>query len=220
MALLTGSVITEIKGLLNDPTGSIYPDQALLPILNKAYRELQVKLGAIGVGTTREVISTLPIPAGLRSLDDGSGLPTDFLYPVELGERLAGTAERYAKMEEREWEPDERQMDNLRYWSWREESLKFVGAKTARELMLRYIKTLIPLTDSTTPIQISESQTWLAQRTAALAALLLGGNPSRSQALTLDLYSANGPWEDLKATKIKRLQNIPVRRRRTRWRVS
>jgi len=220
MALLTGSVITEIKGLLNDPSGSIYPDVALLPLLNKAYRELQVKLGALGIGTTREVIGTVPIPVGLLSLDDGSGLPTDFLYPVELGERPAGTSEQYVRMEEKEWDPDTPQLDNLRYWTWREDSLKFIGAKTARELLMRYIKTLIPLTDPGTPIQISESQTWLAQRTAALAALLLGHNPTRSDALMTDLYSGNGPWEDFKATKIKRLQNIPVRRRRTRWRVS
>lgn len=219
MALLAGSVITEIKGLLNDPTGSIYPDQALFPLLNKAYRELQVKLGSLGVGTTREVTLAVPIPTTQKTLDDGNGLPVDFLYPIEIGERLVGSGAGYEKMEEREWEPDTKPIERLMWWSWREESIKFVGATTDRELLIRYIKTLIPLTDVNTPIQISESQTWLAQRTAALAALLLGGNPTRAETLIRDLYGAQGPWEDLKATKVKRLQNTPVRRRRTRWRV-
>jgi hypothetical protein len=220
MALLTGSVITEIQALLNDPTGSIYPTVALMPLLNKAYRELQVKLGSFGVGTTREVIKGVPLPVGTKVLDDGNGLPTDFLYPVELGERLAGSGAKYTLMVETEWESDKDQQDLLFYWSWREESIKFVGALTDRELLIRYYKSLVPLTDTTTPIQISESQTWLAQRTASIAALLLGSNPSRAEALMQDLYGSQGPWEDLKSTKVKRLQNIPVRRRRTRWRVA
>jgi hypothetical protein len=85
--------------------------------------------------------------------------------------------------------------------------------------MIRYVKSLPALADVTSPVLINDSQTWLAQRTAAIASLLLGHNPSRAEALITDLYGFNGPWEDLKATKVKRLQNIPVRRRRTRWRI-
>jgi hypothetical protein len=219
MALLTSTVLTEVKALLNDPTGSIYPDVALIPLLNKSYRELQVKLGSLGIGTTREVKVAMPLPIGNTTLDEGTGLPSDFLYPIEIAERLYGTDAIYERMDETEWEPDLKPMDRLLYWSWREENLKFVGATTNRELLIRYIKQLGPLTDPTTVVQISESQSWLAQRTASLAALLLGANPSRAEALIRDLYGEQGPWEDLKATKVKRLQNIPVRRRRTRWRV-
>jgi len=220
MALVTGTVITEIKGLLNDPTGSIYPDVALLPLLNKAYRELQVKLGALGAGVTREVSQVLTLGIGVKSLDDGTGLPNDFILPVELGERAVGSEAPFDKMDEREWDPDLKPSDRLNFWVFREEAIKFVGCTLERELLLRYIKSLVPLTDVGTPIQISDSQTFLAQRTAALAALLIGGNSSRAEALMLDLYGAQGPWEDLKSTKVKRMQNIPVRRRRTRWRIA
>jgi hypothetical protein len=220
MALVAGTVITEIKGLLNDPTGSIYPDPALIPLLNKSYRELQTKLAALGISVTREVSGNLPIPTGLTSLDDGSGLPIDFLYPIELGERATGSQDKFLPMEEREWEPDATQQSLLRFWVWREESLKFVGATTDRELKIRYVKSLPTVSDLTSPILITDSISFLAQRTAAIAALLLGSNPTRADTLMTDLYGAQGPWEDLKATKVKRMQNIPVRRRRTRWRVA
>ena len=220
MALLAGTVITEIQGLLNDPTGSIYPQQALFPILNKAYRELQTKLTALGISVTKEVLSAIPLLAGSKVLDDGAGLPTDFLYPIELGERLLGSFDKYVPMEEREWEPDSKPQQGLGCWTFREESLKFPGATTDREILLRYFKSLGSLSDVNTPIMITESQTWLAQRSAALAALLIGVNPSRAEALITDLYGFNGAWEDFKAIHVKKQQSIPVRRRRTRWRVS
>jgi hypothetical protein len=219
MATVAGTVVVEVQGLLNDPTGSIYPTQALLPFLNKAYRELQTKLNALGISFSKEVIGVIPFLTGNTNLSDGAGLPSDFLHPVELGERLLGSEDKFIPIEEREWEPDTKPANELRYWTWREEALYFVGALTDRQIYLRYIKSLTPIAAIENPILINDSQTFLAQRTAALAALLLGQNSTRSRDLMTDLYSANGPWEDMKATKVKRLQNIPVRRRRTRYRV-
>lgn len=218
MAVVAGEILNEVKGLMNDPSGSIYPDIALLPILQKSYRELQVKLSALGISVSREVIGTTFLLAGIKTLGDGSGLPTDLIHPIELGERAFGSEDKFARMDEVEWEPDAKPTDHLSVWSWREEAIWFVGATTDRQIFIRYIKSLTPLTTGNTPVLINDSTTWLAQRTAALAALLLGHNPSRAEALITDLYSANGAWEDLKATKVKRLQSIPVRRRRTRWR--
>lgn len=218
MALVAGEILSEIKGLMNDPAGSIYPDGALIPLLNKSYRELQIKLGALGISVTRNVVGTSFLLSGIKTLGDGSGLPSDLIYPIELGERRSGSDDNYTLMHETEWEMDREATDHLEVWTWREESLWFVGATTDRQLLIRYVKSLAPVTDGTSPILINDSQTWLAQRTASMASLLLGHNPSRAEALVTDLYSANGPWEDLKATKVKRLQNIPVRRRRTRWR--
>jgi hypothetical protein len=219
MALLTSTVLTEIKGLLNDPTGSIYPDIALIPILNKAYRELQTKLAALGVSVTKEVSDTVQVLVGVDFLGDGAGLPDGFLQPIEIGERLLGSDDRFSKVDEREWEPNIKKGNELLYWTFREETLYFPGANTPRELLMRYFKSLPAITDGTTPIYITDGQTWLAQRTGALAALLIGHNPSRAEAMITDLYGYNGPWEDLKALRIKRMQNIPVRRRRTRWRI-
>jgi hypothetical protein len=219
MALVTNTVLTEIKGLLNDPSGSIYPDQALIPLLQKSYRELQVKLNALGISTSKEVIGTTVLLVGTKILGDGAGLPTDLIYPIELGERLMGSENKFAPMEEREWDMDATPGNELGVWVWREETLHFIGANTDRQIMIRYVKSLPALADVTSPVLINDSQTWLAQRTAAIASLLLGHNPSRAEALITDLYGFNGPWEDLKATKVKRLQNIPVRRRRTRWRI-
>lgn len=218
MPLLAAAVLTEAKGLLNDPTGSIYPDVALVPLLQKSYRELQVKLESYGISSTKEQNETISVIAGIKVLSDGAGLPNDFLRPVELGERLQGSENSFVPMDEREWEPNVKPQNELLYWTWREDILHFPGALTDRQILLRYIKSLEPITDATSPLFINDSQSYLAQRTAALASLLLGHNPTRAQALMSDLMGANGAWDDLKAVKVKRLQNIPVRRRRTRWR--
>jgi hypothetical protein len=218
MPLVASSVLTETKGLLNDPTGSIYPDQALIPLLQKAYRELQVKLTSYGVSTTKEVSDIIPVMIGMDSLSDGAGLPNDFLYPIELGEKARNSGDKFTPMSEREWDPDIKPGISLNYWVWREDTIHFVGATSDRDVMIRYIKALSPINDVTSPIYINDSETYLSQRTAALASLLLGHNPSRSQALMGDLMGAGGAWDDLKSVKVKRQQNIPVRRRRTRWR--
>jgi hypothetical protein len=219
MALVAGTVITEVKGLLNDPTGSIYPDQALFPLLNKAYREIQAKLSALGISVTKEVDVTVSVPSGTISLSDGGGLPNDLIHPVYLAERLAGTLDSFTEMVEDEWDRDVKPSDTLRYWVWREEVIHLRGATTDRNVLIRFIKSLPPVSDANSPIVINDVQTFLAQRTAALAALLIGHNQSRSDAMMGDLYSSQGPWDDIKAMKVKRMQNIPVRRRRTRWRV-
>jgi len=218
MPLLAAAVLTETKGLLNDPTGSIYPDVALIPLLQKSYRELQVKLESFGISSTKEQNDTISLLAGVKFLGDGAGLPNDFLRPVELAERLMGSEDKFVPMTEREWDPNVKQQNDLIYWVWREDTLHFPGAVTPRQILLRYIKSLEVISDATSPIFINDSQSYLAQRTAALASLLLGHNPTRAQALMSDLVGAGGAWEDLKTVKVKRLQNIPVRRRRTRWR--
>ena len=218
MALVAATVLTETRALLNDYNGAIYPDQAILPFLDKAYRELQTRLAAYGYSAGRELAIPIPVPVGTSTLADGAGLPPDFLLPVELSERDAGSADHYYPMTEGLWESDEKKQNALRFWVWREEVIHFIGALTPREVLLKYKKALPAILEPTSSILIFNSQTWLAQRTAALAALLIGSNPSRSNALMDDLNGQQGPWEDLKQTLVHRMQSIPVRRRRTRWR--
>lgn len=218
MASIAGDIIIDVQGLLNDPIGAIYPPMAVLPMLRKAYKELQLKLTSYGISVTKETSTLVDVLIGTTSVGDGSGLPIDFISPIQLKERLKGSEDYYSDMVEREWEPNTKPSTTLGVWAFREEALKFVGATSDRQLYLRYWKSLNLITDLTSPIQINNADVWLAQRTAALCALLLGSNPTRAQALMGDLTSQGGAWEDLKSTKVKPMQNIPVRRRRTRYR--
>jgi hypothetical protein len=215
MAITAATVLTEAKGLLNDPSGYIYSDDKLIPLLQKAYGELQTKMMLNGLPVLKETSTTTAVNAGTVALGDGSGLPTDFVYPIELGERLAGSTLLFEDMEETEWEPDELATDRLRYWNWREEEIKFLGATVNREVRIRYMKGLTRITATTTPVTINNSTTFLGARCATIAAFVIGNNPTRAQALSADAGSA---LSDLLSILVKRQQGLPVRRRVNRYR--
>jgi len=218
MPLLASTVLTSARILLNDPTGAIFPDTPMYGLMDKTYKELQTRLNAIGVSTAKEITSpAIDVPPGTLALIEGALLPANLVYPVDLQERRdGGTDDDWVDMEEQEWGSTVVQSSSLRFWAWREEEIKFPGATVAREVKIKYIKSLGAITGAASTILILNSETWMAQRLASLAALLLGSNPTRASALNSDLATI---WEDLKATLVKRKQAIPVRRRRTRYRV-
>jgi len=216
MAVLASQILSGVKPLLNDPQGIIYSDGALLPLLSKAYRELQTRLARAGMGATKEVAERIPVTAGTVYLGDGSGLPLGFLYPIEVKEGSSGARlQDFAPMEERNWEPTMQQVSELRVWCWREEQIKFVGATQDRDVYIRYMKGLAPISDVNVPIQILGSELFLESRTASIAAAVLGENYTRAQVLNSDAEQ----WYDvLVGTLVKRGQRMPVRRMRTRYR--
>jgi hypothetical protein len=216
MALLASTVLTSIKPLLNDPQGVIYSDTALLPLLSKAYRELQARLSRAGMGVTKEVAERVPVNAGVLFLSDGAGLPSGLLYPVEIKEAPRGAPLKdFYGMDERFWEPNFAQSPNLRYWSWREEEIKFVGATTDRDVYIKFVKGLSPLNTVNSPILILNSELFLEARTASIASAVLGENYTRASTLNSDAEM----WYDVLIGGLaKRGQRTPVRRMRTRYR--
>ncbi len=216
MAILASQIITGAKPLLNDPQGIIYNDTVLIPLVNKAYRELQTRLARAGMGVSKEVAERVPVPVGTTSLGDGSGLPLGLLYPIELKEGQPGTpTQNFFPMQEATWEPTAQQTTELRVWAWREDEIKFTGATTAREVYIRYMKGLTPISSPTSPIYILNSELFLEARTAAIAAGVLGENYGRAEVLNKDAEQ----WYDvLVGTLTKRGQRLPVRRQRTRYR--
>lgn len=218
MALLASDILTEARSLLNDPSGAIYQTTPMIALLNKVYRELQTKVSALGISTTRELSSAIDVTAGTTSLSDGAGLPSTLLYPISLKERAKDSTEDYTDMDEYDWEsnPNVAAEDTLGRWAWREDQIKFPAALTDREVLIKFAQTLGAVTATTSPIYIINSQQWLAQRLASVAALVLGSNPTRAAALAGDLVTL---WDDLRSTLVKRRQARPVRRRRTRFRV-
>jgi len=215
MAITAQEPLTECKILLNDPSGNIYADEKLIPLMQKAYRELQTKMMLNGLPVLKEAALAIAVNAGTLALGDGSGLPTDFVYPIELSERAKNSTQLYSPMDETEWEPTQQQSDILLYWNWREEEIKFLGATTDREVRIRYMKGLTRITATTTPISINNAVTFLASRTAAIAALVLGSNPSRADAINTDAGSA---LADLLGILVRRQQGIAIRRRVNRYR--
>lgn len=217
MALLASDIIAETRGLLNDPSGAIYTTAPMLTLLNKVYKELQTKISALGVSTTKEVSAIIAVDAGTVKLGDGSGLPASLLYPISLKERAKTSTENFVDMDETEFEPlFPTPQPTIKFWAWREDELKFPACSTNREVLIRFVQTLGAITALTSPILIINSQQWLAQRLGAVASVVLGSNPSRGETLQADLVDI---WDDLRITLVRRKQSIPVRRRRTKYRV-
>jgi len=212
MAVTASEALTECKVLLNDPSGNIYQDEKLLPLMQKAYRELQTKLLLNGISVVKEYTlgTPIPVPIGTTQLGDGTGLPTDIVYPIELWERPQGSTALFEEMTERAWEPEIKPGATLLYWAWREEEIKFVGATVAREIRLKYMQGLTRITGAASLIEVNNATTWLAARTAAIAAFVLGSNPTRAEGLNGDAGQA---LEDLLRYLVKRQQGLPVRRR-------
>jgi hypothetical protein len=210
--MLAKECIDEAKALLNDPGGLLFATADLFPYLKKAYRELQSKMFANQIATVMEIATTVVVSIGGKSPDS---VPSDMLYPIFLEERLFGSSDLYTDMDERSWEPDEKQTDALRYWVWREETLQFIGATTKRELRVKYAKTLSALADENSSIPVGDSLSFLAARTAALGALYVGENPSRSRECQDE---ANVALADFIGTRVRRKQATPARHRRNRYR--
>jgi hypothetical protein len=216
MAVIASTILTMARtALLNDPSGAIYPDAAMYPVMNLAYQQLQTRLAAMGLGPTKETFPAQTVTAGTVALGDGSGLPTNLLYPTEIGERAVGDTNPYKDMDEREWEPDIVIGTQLGFWTWREDEIKFPGATTNRQILIKGMKSLGSISAGNSAISVINCEAWLAQRTASIAALTVGNNASRAKALDNDLI---GIWDDFKQGLVKRTQSIPVRRRRTRYR--
>jgi hypothetical protein len=220
--ILASDVLTSCRtALLNDPTGAIYPDAAMYPVMNVAYRDLQNKLTALGVLTTKEVSAAVVVLAGVSFLGEGAGLPTDLLSPIKLKERRQGSTsvEDYIDMVEQTDEPQWKPIDMLLTWTWREDQIHFPpgGSTVNKEVLITYNKLMGSITGAASPIQIANVDVWLAHKTAVIACKTIGGNPTRAKLIGEELEEI---WSDLRAIVVKRMQNRPVRRRRTRFRVA
>ena len=206
--------LNEARILLNDVAAANFTDAVLLPFLRKAYRELQQNLVDNGISNNREQSATTTIPAGTTAwtFSSSPALPSTLLYPIQMKEKISGADDStLVDMIQENWVPDIAQTSKLVYWAWIDSQIRFVGATADVPVQLRYFESLGAITDATTNITILDSETFLASRTAALAAMYAGGNPTRATALQQDAITA---LDLLLGTAVKERQSMPVRRRR------
>jgi hypothetical protein len=209
MADTTGIVAAEAQALLNDAAATRFTNAKLFPYTKKAYRELQRKLMLAGSPNVKEITAVIDVAANATDL--GAGQPADLLIPISMEERPDGSSGLFTPMVEREWEPNENRTNTLRYWTWREELIVFLGATAAVEVKLLYRKGLPALAnDTTSNILISDAVTFLAARCAALAAMYIGGDTARAVALQED---ANVALEEMIDLIMQKNQSLPARRR-------
>lgn len=215
MAIPASEILTQVRALLNDTSGQIFSDAVLFPFIDKAYDDLQEIFDDEDVPTQSERSATLLVAANVVtiSLTSTPALPADFLLPVTLWERPGSSAATvlWEIMEMKRWEPNTEKGDTLRYWTFREEEIKLVGATVARDLRIDYRKALTAITTAAITIPVNKAKNYLADRTAQLASMHIGENESRSATCQ---QSAELSMGRLVSAIIKLRQRTPQRRRR------
>lgn len=202
------SVVSEAQATyLNDASGSVYTTAILLPFVKSAYEHLRNEMALNEIPTLNELSAAQTITAGSTTL---ASTITDLLLPYGIEERASGSSDLYVPMIERTFEPNEAQQTNLRYWMWREETILFLGATTARQIRVRYIKDLNPTAivggDTLTAVN---ARSYLAARVGALAAMFVQQNTSMAEAANM---VADDQLQKVIKIAVKGMQALPARR--------
>jgi hypothetical protein len=221
---VVSDVLDESRVLLNDVGATRFTNAILLPIFKKVYLELQRKLIRTNVPLHKEISGTILVTSPATSIPPGGGagqMPADLLLPIKLEEATVAPdpTGTWVEMTERDWEPDEAKQSTLDLWVWREQEIKLRGATVNRYVRIYYIKSLAAITAVANTVAIDFSEQYLAAATAAVAAFVIGQNPSRAEALQ---SNAENDLEELMAYHTKQLQGLRVRRRafrRPKWRM-
>lgn len=208
MPLFTyANAVTLARGLLNvsDAIPKIFTDAALTPYVQLAIEDLKDATGLtdlpvhneVFVGTVNALATTLASP------------PTDIITPLFMEEKAASDV-LYIPMVQKEWEPNTEPGDTLHYWTWREETIVFVGCKTVRTVRLRYSKDLTAFSALANNCPISTAKNFLAKKIAAYAAAAIGENYTRAEWLNAQ---AEISLDKVIRKSVKAKQGMPVRRR-------
>jgi hypothetical protein len=211
--------IEQAAAKLNDPSQTDYTTQVLFPYAKDAAEELQNELELNGILVLeKETPAPILIPLGTRNM--GPLLPPDMQQPQRMLERLAGSTDTFIDMIRRQWVPQILPTDQLRYWSYLNEDIHFVGATTDRDVLMYYLRDALYVTDEHSTIDVKGSKQFMINRIAAMAAQYIGENPMRAQELNGRAMMALGA---VMRIGVKSKQGARTRRRpftitgRRRW---
>jgi len=200
-------IITDVGAKLNDPSLSVYTSIVQLPFVGMANRELQILLELNGIPLLKDRSAAIAVAAGILEL---TNYPSDFIEPISLGERTAGSTDQFVDMAEVEWAPDENQTEWLRYWVFQDGVIRFLGALVDREVKLKYRRTLNPLTVEGSNVEIADAQPWLVARTAQMVEQDVMNSPTKASLREPEVIRAK---DDLIRKLLKNTQALGVRRR-------
>jgi hypothetical protein len=182
--MTAADVMDRAASLLNDTAKTEFTYTAQIPYLNAAMDELQETFEQNNIAATNKVSAVLAIVAGVVTVDLSTtpALPSDLIEIQQLSERPTGTTNDFVPMTRTEFLPLTSVLTNqLIYWAWIEEKIKFIGANADVDVKIEYIKSLFTaITTSTTAITLINSKSFLAYRTAGLCAEFIGENPTRA----------------------------------------
>lgn len=208
--MVANEITAQVAVLLTDPTQSYWSDEILLPLLDKANDELALLFEQHELPILLEEQSPVTqVEQGDTTMDE---VPTDMIEPIRMWERSPATGEKWNEVRQ-VINVDKNYMNGNRVseWAWRHNKIYINPPTGPREVMLDYFRTILPLNTSTSVVEVPKAKTWLAARTAQLACLHVGNNPTRYEELTPEVIRAE---DILIRTMGKRVQGAYGVRRR------
>ena len=167
--------------LLNDANMQLWQDAVLMPMMYQAHLELQQKLKSRAAPIMKG-ITNFPVPA----YSTGTTV-WDMTSPIQMWEKPQGAPDQnYQPMTEIDVIPTMvDRTTTLRYWSWFQEYISFLGATIATNVLVVYWRRLPVPTSSGDQIGIIDGEQYLAPRIAALAMGSVGEEQTISVATAL-----------------------------------
>jgi hypothetical protein len=217
--------------LMNDPTKTDYTYVVLLPFLKMALDELVTSNADSQIGPAILTSAFINLPEGKNNLYPMNNIgepkyPIDLLEVQEVLYRHSESSGNAIPLKRVEMLHPVL-LDELTYWAFEDEVIKFNGRKSYDErwIVIRYIKHFSPsiylnsgTLDPTVAVGSLNSRSYLAYKTAALAAMFIGENPERAGILEAQALKA---LEQLESISNKGRQQIMTRHRpfRAAWKM-
>ena len=174
MSVPLSQVLATARTYLNDDGATQFPDPVLIPKAQEAHRELQEELWSIGSPLVRgQVLVDYTTPGTALP-----AMPADFLCPTALFENAAAstvTSAGWTPMTEAFYVPLGTAIAAvLNWWVWQQETITVAGASANRKVAIQYRRLITVPILATDLIGILFGETYLAPRTAAIAAGTVG----------------------------------------------
>lgn len=215
---LLDNVIQMAMTYLNDFGQKFWTKEQMQAFVAEAHREMQLELQINGIPVIKKKSAIATIPqinlstwTGEVTWPNQSTTLSDLVEPIECWERPTGdTLESdWDLMIQKSWVPEAQPVNDLVYWNWVGEQIKFLGATVSNDVKLYYNAGIpIPQADED-PMGFLNAETFIAPKAASLAADSVG---AKSKALTLGAR-ADKMMDKILQANVLAEQNLPVRRR-------
>lgn len=172
MSVQASVVLATARTLLNDDAATNWSDASLIPKLQQAHRELQIKLRRAAAPLMRNSYSET---IGIGDLGFATP-PSDLVAPIRLFEKApSDPVTNWQPMTEYDPLPTNiAQGPTMVFWAWVEEVVTFLGSTAQRMVLMQYWRYITEPTVNTDLIGFINGEMYLAPRVAALAAGSVG----------------------------------------------
>lgn len=200
---LASEVMDLAAALLNDAAKTKFTYAVMLPYTQSAWNKFQMHLQENGIPVMREISAVIDVAINATTIN----LPSGLIQPISLGERKDGTTDLFYPVDEKDI-PEMDPIAEIRFWEWREENININPPTSAREVKLRYWKSLNPCSSQSSNLNALNSTEYLANKTASLTARYVGEDSVRADYLDAEAER----YKDIALNlEVRAKQSQPVR---------